>query len=221
MKGLLLILLLGLGIQGEMLAMPVQEQHDTTIYGGFDEAAWKKVVGNTDYGESKRKANFKAPSIPWAGPLLKIVGYIVIVGLVLWIFYYLITNIRMGARIQRTEMNDEVVDGRIENIETLDIEALLAQARREGNFRLAIRLYYLAILTRLHALGIIGWKKDKTNRDYLAELHAKEYHYADIRRLTVLYEAVWYGEHTPGAESFERLTDLFANMYQKINSSTT
>lgn len=222
------ILMLALFLQSPLYIADTQVAPDTAlqhdgaaVHGTFDEARWKEIVGDTDYTERERKTGFNLPAMSWAGPLFKVISYVVIIGLVLWIFYYLITNIGFGAGIQRTAIVVDAATGQIENIETVDIETLLLQAKRDRNFRLAIRLYYLGILKKLHGRGVIGWKKDKTNRDYLAELYAKDFHYGEMRRLTLLYEAVWYGEHTPGAESFESLTERFETMYRKINFPET
>jgi len=107
----------------------------------------------------------------------------------------------------------------VENIEDVDIQTLLERARAEGNFRMAVRLHYLALLKRLHELNMIAWKKDKTNRDYLSELFANGFHFEEIRKLTNSYEAVWYGEYPVHAEAFRHLSAQFESVYTKMNHS--
>lgn len=88
----------------------------------------------------------------------------------------------------------------------------IREAVAAGDFRLAVRLQYLDTLRALARQGIIRWRRDKTNHEYLTEL-AKT---PDIRQgfaaLTRRYEYSWYGEfplsgneYTAIADDFERL----------------
>lgn len=184
----------------------------------FDDGKWKAIVGDLDYNEKPMEATDAEPlTLPWAGPVLKVIAYIVIIGLVLFLLYYLTKNITFDLRIERSKLQTEDLEKPVENIDSLDVDTLLEQARREGNFRMAIRLYYLGLLKKLNAAGVIVWKKDKTNRDYLSELFLKNFYYGEIRRLTVSYEAVWYGDHSLRGESLERLTNEFESAYRELN----
>ena len=188
----------------------------------FDREKWKAVVGDIDYNEEKvaDKPETKPFSMSWLGPVLKVISYVVIIGLVIFLIYYITKNITFDLKIERNKLQTDDLDRPVENIGTLDIEALLEQARKEGNFRMAIRLYYLGLLKKLNALGIIVWKKDKTNRDYLSELFSKDFHYREIQGFTASYEAIWYGEHTLRGESLERLAKEFEIMYRELGTSS-
>ncbi|MBL4650568.1 MAG: hypothetical protein JKY03_12625, partial [Aureispira sp.] len=61
------------------------------------------------------------------------------------------------------------------NLEEADVEGFLKQALVDKNYRLAIRLYYLAIIKELSGKGAIEWKKEKTNGDYRRELQRKNH----------------------------------------------
>jgi hypothetical protein len=191
----------------------------------FDDEKWKAVVGDNDFIEDPEKKTKKRrtslPSIPWAGLVLKIISYIVIVGVVVYILYYILKNTSLDKKVKSTRLQVSDVDKHVENIEEIDIEGLLAQARAEGNFKLAIRLYYLSILKKLNETGVITWKKDKTNRDYLSELFSRDYYFDEVRKLTLSYEEVWYGEHVLTPDSFQRLTTHFETVYHKINTPQT
>ncbi|WP_245328349.1 DUF4129 domain-containing protein [Hymenobacter aquaticus] len=84
-------------------------------------------------------------------------------------------------------------DAAAENIHALDFNALLAEAEAAGNYRLAVRLGYLAVLKQLTDRGLIQWQPEKTNHDYLRELTARPLRPA-FRELTQQFEYVWYGE---------------------------
>jgi hypothetical protein len=191
----------------------------------FDENKWKKIAGETDYSEKppeKPKKNQEErglPSLPpWSGPVLRILAYAVIAGVVIFLLYLVVKNISLDVKLRKTKVTSEGFEVPVENIEDIDIELLLQQALSEGNFRMAVRLYYLRLLKKLNETGMITWKKDKTNRDYLTELFQREYHFDEIKKLTLSYEQVWYGEHGLTPDSFQRITSGFESVYQKIQT---
>jgi hypothetical protein len=79
-----------------------------------------------------------------------------------------------------------------ETIHGIDFPALIAQAEAQGDYRRAIRLYYLSILKALTDQALIAWSPGKTNRSYVPEILN-----ASLRRafenLTRQFEIVWYG----------------------------
>nr|WP_262905325.1 DUF4129 domain-containing protein [Hymenobacter nitidus] len=84
-------------------------------------------------------------------------------------------------------------DTAAEDIHSLDFNTLLAQAEAAGNYRLAVRLGYLAVLKQLTDHGLIRWQPEKTNHDYLRELTAGSLRPA-FQEITRQFEYVWYGE---------------------------
>lgn len=188
----------------------------------FDDMRWEEIVGGQDYNEKPViKRGFDFPTFAWAGPIVKVIAYALVIALVSAAVWYIITNITFGVKVERKEILNEDLEKPLENIEALDIEGLLDQARREGNFKMAVRLYYLGLLKRLNGLGKISWKKDKTNRDYLAEVFSVGFYYAEIQKLTRSYEEVWYGDHTLEDNAFEQLKASFEEVYQRIHTVKT
>jgi hypothetical protein len=189
----------------------------------FDNQKWKEIAGEADYNEGppekpKQPINPIPSLAPWGGAVLRLIAYAVIAGVVILLIYLIIKNISFDAKLRKTKVTQEDFEIPVENIEEIDIELLLQQARREGNFRLAVRLYYLGLLKKLNETGMILWKKDKTNRDYLTELFQREYYFEEIKQLTLSYEQVWYGEHGLTPESFQTITSGFESVYQKMNT---
>jgi hypothetical protein len=194
----------------------------------FDKSKWRKVAGNVDFSEEEDEeekqtedgniAPVSAP--PWSGGLLKIIAYIAIFALVVFILYYILKNTSLKKNPKIVPLEESDLGKDVQNIEDLDIESLLRQALENRNYRIAIRLYYLDLLKRLNAAGIITWKRDKTNRDYLTEIFSRDFHYDDIRKLTIGYETVWYGEHEIPEERMRGLISGFDAMQEKIQPST-
>jgi hypothetical protein len=76
---------------------------------------------------------------------------------------------------------------------TKDYEKLITQAVNAGDYRIAVRYYYLQTLQKLTAKGAIQFARDKTNYEYLKELSGRSYK-NEFASLTRNYEYVWYGE---------------------------
>lgn len=194
-------------------------QADKLAVKRFDETKWKKIAGDIDFNEEPEEVSKQREfSAPWAGAVLKLVSYIVVIGLVVWLLYYVVVNTYFESKIRRTNIQAGVPVKTVENIEEIDIDGLLDRARKEGNFKMAVRMYYLSLLRKLHELGMISWKKDKTNRDYMGELFLKNFYFDEVKRLTLFYETVWYGDHVLKPESFQDLASEFETVFVKIKT---
>jgi hypothetical protein len=185
----------------------------------FDNDIWQKIIGDTDYKETKQKESksISMPQVPWAGPVLRIISYLAIISVVILLLYNIIKNTSLDFRVKNNVLVRPNIEKAVEDIEEIEIDSLLERARREGNFKLAVRLYYLGILKKLNTAKLIVWKKDKTNRDYLFELFSGNHYFAEVSGLTASYEAVWYGEHALTSESFQALSNHFEDVSRKIS----
>lgn len=79
-----------------------------------------------------------------------------------------------------------------EDIFAISYQQEIDKAARSGNYRLAVRLYFLRLLRNMSEQNIIQYKQDKTNLDYLLQLHSTSY-YNKFFRVTRHYEYAWYG----------------------------
>ncbi|MGE5550089.1 MAG: DUF4129 domain-containing protein [Bacteroidota bacterium] len=91
-----------------------------------------------------------------------------------------------------------------------DLKRLADQAYREGKFRDALRLLYVAHLRDLDRAGVIRLVPHKTNWDYRREIEGNRRELAAaFGLLTDLYEAKWYGREPCGAEHYDEALRLF------------
>jgi hypothetical protein len=95
-----------------------------------------------------------------------------------------------------------------ENIHGIDFPVLIAQAEAQGDYRRAIRLYYLAILKKLTDLALIEWKPGKTNRSYVAEIENSHLR-RSFEALTRQFEFIWYGGSTLQKPVFQQVRLAF------------
>ncbi len=214
----------------------------------FDEKVWKEVVGTKDYSEEKptnrkKRQNNNSSSgesskgnkrvqpddsddtetessaSPLTRQLLTIVAYAAAIGLIGYILFIIIKNVSVKSNPNIIKANLSDHSAPIEDIKELEIDRLLREALASGNYRLAIRIYFLGMLKKLDEDGIILWKKDKTNRDYLAELFSKAHYFEEVRTLTLAYEQVWYGEHNLPVEAYEEIISSFKAIDQQLKAS--
>jgi len=102
-------------------------------------------------------------------------------------------------------------------IKNEDINALIAEAVKQNNFRLAIRYYYLLALKKLAEKDIIVWEQQKTNDDYKKEIKPKTMQ-SQFGKITRIYDYVWYGEFDIDAPKFENLKRDFINLNKQVSN---
>lgn len=107
-----------------------------------------------------------------------------------------------------------------ENIHEINFDAAVDEAVNQRNFRLAVRLLYLQTLKRLTDSGLIDYKPDKTNRQYVYEL-AKFSVQADFDQLTRQFEFVWYGDFPVDEARFQQIRQHFRAFGQTLSPSTS
>ena len=230
-------------------AQDAHAQSDTVGVNRFDRAVWKEVVGSKDYSEDRvrekpseehdssaaAKSSDKRmkpreksamdedddsgfsfnSSLPF-----NYIVYALVAAVIIYMLFLIIKN--MSLKSDRKVMANKpsaVIAAAIDNIQELETDKLLREAISSGNYRLAVRICFLGMLKTLDEEGVIKWKKDKTNRDYLSELFAKQHYYDEIKRLTFNYEQVWYGEHELTVNAYEEVISSFKKMGDKLNSS--
>jgi hypothetical protein len=191
----------------------------------FDENQRRKIIGDKDYSETHQEPEPEEETTPdeipvprgiWDFEWLKIVAYAVIAGIVLLIVFLVVQNLRIPKKIKQASTGGFKAES-IEDIQELDIDTMLSKAMADADYKLAIRLYYLMLLRNLQNAGLIKWEKDKTNRDYINELHNSTSYYADVRRLTRSYEEVWYGEHVIPEPTLLTVISSFKAINGKLN----
>lgn len=186
----------------------------------FDDNAWKTIVGDKNYDEKLEPTKKKEAREPWFRfpaidpQILRLISFAVIIVIFAVILYFVVRNTTFSQNIRKMQMTD--IAAPVENIDEIDIDALLKQALANGDLRAAVRVHYLMLLKKLNEAGLIAWKKNKTNRDYLSELYGRNDCYEDVRKLTLAYELVWYGERSVSQDSFNRLTGDFESVHRHV-----
>lgn len=119
----------------------------------------------------------------------------------------LIRAYRQRQRVETTELEALDAQPEVLDLEDEDLrpEAAASDRWREmgreqlasGNYRLALRAFFLAQLSRLGERNLLRLAKHKTNRDYRMELERRQKRYPKLavhfREDARAFEAVWYG----------------------------
>lgn len=149
--------------------------------------------------------------------LLKILPYLILaafIALVVWLFIKLNPG-RSFLEEQEAPhvfLNDEETIVKSENI-----GELIERAVKEGDFRLAIRYYYLQLLRQLNRKELIKYEFQKTNSEYLNEI--KEEHLRiQLKKAMRLYDFIWYGSFSLSEPDFHRAQRNFSDLQTSIKT---
>lgn len=106
------------------------------------------------------------------------------------------------------------IDIYIENVHDMNFDALISNALKNRDYRLAIRFLYLKNLKLLSDKEIITWNANKTNYSYQYEIKNNDLR-SKFLETTLIFDYVWYGEFPVEETGFSqislRLND-FSNM---------
>lgn len=88
-----------------------------------------------------------------------------------------------------------------DNIHEINFNEEIDKAVAAGNYRFAVRLFYLKALKLLNDKALIDWQPEKTNQTYISELTDPDKK-KSFTALTMQFEYIWYGEFFIDREHF-------------------
>lgn len=102
-----------------------------------------------------------------------------------------------------------------DDIHVMDFEALIKDAVKNGNYREAVRLIYLAALKQLTDHDHLQWKVGKTNHEYMDELSSTIFQ-KDFDQLSYYFEYSWYGQFTVDQSLYTEVSEKYQSLTQKL-----
>lgn len=96
-----------------------------------------------------------------------------------------------------------------------DLRSAFQKAYDKGDYKSAFRLLYLDTLKRFVEKNWIIYRKDKTNFEYLMQLNSKPV-FGSFSRLTLAFDAIWYGDIMPDKKDFEMYLNLFSEIESEV-----
>jgi hypothetical protein len=142
-------------------------------------------------------------------------GYVLLglfICLVAFLIYKLFVNAqRDGKKVTPLSLEEQSPT----EIPLTELERLLQEALSKGDFRGAIRIYFIFIIRDLAQKNWIRWEKDKTNFQYLREMSGKA-EYNEFNRSVSYFEIIWYGKREIDKNTFEQIRPDFTRFLDKL-----
>ena len=184
----------------------------------FDDKKYEELTKDIDFTEEeiepkKREEKSDPQTFEGIGAFLKFFFIALGIGILIFLLVKALNNeslflprdkkLRPATQIDLEKIED--------NLEEADLDDPIKQAIAAGDYTLAVRLYYLAILKDLSLGKKIKWKKNKTNGEYLRELAGSPI-FKNMQEITLVFERIWYGKVEIDKEGFLKIEQLFLKM---------
>lgn len=187
------------------------ERHD------FDKKKWEMLKEGLDYSkpskQPEKEEENSGSGIRGLGPVFKFLLFFLAIVLLVLLIVHLAGGrelFRPRDRKLKSSVSGIDLEKIEENLQDAELEDPIRQAVAGGDFALAVRLYYLAVLKELSLKKHIRWKREKTNGEYLRELAGSPF-FTPVQAATLAFERVWYGKVELSREDFLLLENQFKN----------
>jgi hypothetical protein len=161
---------------------------------------WERATKGLDYPLDPERKSSKDRGLSLPGGIDISLGRLlmeVLMGLMLLTGIYMVLRGWLFKPVNRRIKGGSSIGLSLEEIEDqfqdISLEGYIRAAEQSGDYRLAVRLYYLAVLKALTAGSYIRWSREKTNGVYCSELKESGFR-GRFEVLTAAFERVWYGE---------------------------
>jgi len=137
-----------------------------------------------------------------------ILGYLIIAALIVLLVFaaFKLTGIDLRILTGKSKPIAIPYSESMDNINEINFNEELRQAISAGNYRLAVRLFYLSSLKKLNDKQLISWQPEKTNQTYINELENLQQRQR-FKLLTIQFEYIWYGDFSLDEENFNQIKD--------------
>lgn len=155
-----------------------------------------------------RSPNFSMGNLSWLGYVF--IG-IFIVLIIVALYFFFINYKRNNVEVKSVDLDETAP---IE-IPLSELQRMLQDALSKGDYRLAVRIYFVFIVRDLSEKKWIVWEKDKTNYHYLREMNNQP-DYNAFTKVVGYFEVVWYGKRMIDKNTFEAIRPDFTNLLDKL-----
>ena len=185
----------------------------------FDAGKVKSLQESDDYWYANRepkKEKEQRQEVREGTSIPDYVWYIIIGLFAAALIWYLASiNVRLFRPRSAVIPDDEETDAAPEDIFAADYDRQIAKASEAGNYRLAIRLLFLRTLRDLSNAGLIEYRQESTNSNYLLQLSGSDYH-RDFFRLTREFEYTWYGKFAVDGDVYSQIEQDFTAFKRRV-----
>jgi hypothetical protein len=169
----------------------------------------KNIPQNSEQVNTRLQLNF------FNQPIVKIILWVMAIFLIGFIIYKLFVGENFFRRNRSYKNISDIQKEEEDMSDPSAYDKLISRAVMNKNYRLAIRYSYLQTLQKLSGSGLLQFSADKTNYQYVNELHGKPYQ-NDFAAITLNYEYVWYGKFEIGEDVYNKLFSDYKSFHQKL-----
>ena len=189
----------------------------------FNQKLWEKYNKERDYLEEEQKEkepndwqfpNFGFEGLGFAATLFKFLVYAIIVLSIGFVIFKLLEAQFKQDSLVRKE-NTFFIENLEEKIHEVNLYKLLEEYQQKQDYRMLIRIYYLIIIKELSIKKYINWEIQKTNGNYIQEMFNNKL-FEEFKKLTLIFERVWFGEVEINQEIFKNLEPIFKKTIENI-----
>lgn len=160
--------------------------------------------------KNTKTPNIGAGSISFINIILIILG-VTLLAFLIYYFFMRYKEDNSGASVITNF--DEMAPSEIPKSE---LERRLEEALGRGDYREAVRIYFIFIIKDLADKKWIKWEKKKTNISYLMEMRGKP-QYELFNRSVSIFEVAWYGNYKIDKNIFSEVEPTFKELLNSIH----
>lgn len=183
----------------------------------FSKEKWKEATKDISYNkEEPNNTNYKMPSGGFDLSEAKYIVWAIIIIIVVILIMLLINNLSDKRRIFPKQQFAYDAAGSIKEEFSGWSPSQIDAALAAGDYKSAIRLTYIGMLLQLCDKKLLLWHKEKTNKEYLKELHNTRIKHG-FRDLTRKYEIAWFGDKSVFHDDYQQFTSVCQQISQNIS----
>lgn len=216
---LLLILLIGFSLLITQSYISVSAA--ATSKNEISKSSWKQKTSEYKFKLPPRPSlpkDRKKMDFSFLDGLSKPLGYVLITIVVILLVYFVIRTLIEAPDKKFKDIASETATDDDEITIESDLESLLKEALNSGNYRAAIRIYYLKALKLLGEKNIVSPSREKTNFEYLVEIGPHPV-FNLFREMTMIFERNWFGRDIPSESTLNDYAGKHNNLQQIIQSN--
>lgn len=195
-----------------------EEWNDLTNDDAF---RYRKTIENEKVEEPEQRDHsawyrFWGTIWEWMGSTAgKVIIWASLIVIILYAVYKILVGDGISIFGRTSKVLAEDTHALVEDINDTNWEKLLEKAAKEGDLRLSVRYSYMLLLRLLQDSGLIHYREDKTNFQYISELADTQYK-QPFRTLSRQYEYTWYGEYPISQESYNEYLATVMDIKRKL-----
>ncbi|OGO80139.1 MAG: hypothetical protein A2Y21_06580 [Clostridiales bacterium GWC2_40_7] len=154
-----------------------------------------------------------APAISGqASTIFLVAGILLIMAIIIFI------AVKAGKTLERNKKIKEILGEKIDGrVTTASLKTKASEYGKDGQYRLAIRYGYIALLLLMHEKDILYLEDTKTNHEILQTLKKSSFPMLPaFQQLAGMFNASWYGYKAYSKETYESWNDSMNLIWNRV-----